>query len=122
MTTEEIIKLIIAGVIGFIAIKISLNFDLNKFLENRRQIKINQLKNICPHCKVTLNETTKAFTMESFFHTPVGTVNYYCSQCGLEVSSQHEIERIYEPIQQNPVLYIEKQKKFVKQAKKLKLL
>lgn len=98
---------------------IGFKFDINKFFEDRRKIKINQLKNICPHGNASSKGNELFF--ESFFSSPAGTAQWVCSQCGLVVNSESEINRIAEPVLKNPDLFIKKQKKFVKQAKKLKL-
>ena len=119
MNFTEIIILIIVVVLSVIAIRISFKFDLNKYLENRRKIKIDQLKNICPHGRIT-NITDKGIiTFESFFVSPIGTMDYACSQCNAIAGEEH-VNRINEQYKHNPSLVFEKQKKFIKKAKKLK--
>jgi hypothetical protein len=119
MTFIEILLSIIVLTLSIIAIKISFKFDINKFLENRRKIKINQLKNICPHGRFIVEDDKLKF--ESFFSSPYGTTVYICSQCGLVVNSESEVYRMIEPLINNPKLVLKKQKKYYKQAKKLKL-
>jgi hypothetical protein len=119
MTLLEIFGLIGAIVIGIIAVRISLTFDINQFLENRRQIKLNQLKNACPHLKIDVDGEN--IRVESFFSSPPGTITWGCSQCGLIVNSKQDIKRLQKPFLQNPNLYIEQMEKFNKLAKKLKL-
>jgi len=119
MNFIEILILIFAIALSIIAIRISFKFDINKFLENRRKIKLNQLKNICPHGTMKLEGDKLIFT--SFFQSPVGTLSYICDQCGLIVASQTEANRITKQFLHNPDLFIKRQKKFVKKAKKLKL-
>jgi len=115
MEFYEILILIIAGVI---AIRFTFKFDLNKHLENSRKIKINQLKNICPHGRnIKIGE---GFGFEPFFVSPIGTMDYICSQCNAVVGEE-QINRINERYKENPFLVFEKQKKFTKRAKKLKL-
>lgn len=119
MDFPQIIILIIVIVVSIIAIRISFKFDLNKYLENRRKIKIGQLKNICPHGRITkLNDN---FAFESFFVSPVGTMDYICSQCNAVVGKEH-VNRINESYMKNPTLVFERQKKFIKKMKKLKLI
>lgn len=119
MNFSQVIILIIIIVISVIAIRISFKFDLNKYLENRRKIKINQLKNICPHGRIV--EIGEKFGFESFFVSPVGTMDYICSQCNAIVGKEH-LNRINEGYKKNPSLVFKKQKKFTKRAKKLKIL
>jgi len=54
MNFTEILLLIIALALSIIVIRISFNLNINNFLENRRKIKLNQLKNICPHGNMNL--------------------------------------------------------------------
>jgi DNA-directed RNA polymerase subunit RPC12/RpoP len=117
MTFLEILLLII---IGAVAIRFSFKFDLNKFLENQRKIKLNQLKNICPHLQIFPKENN--IIIESYFSSPFGTTKYICSQCGCIVESEEEVNRLQEPYKQNPRLYLNRQKEFIKNAKKLKLI
>lgn len=115
---SQVIILVIIIVISIIAIRISFKFDLNKYLENRRKIKIDQLKNICPHGRIV--KIGGKFGFESFFVSPVGTMDYICSQCNAIVGEEH-LNRINETYKENPSLVFKKQKKFTKRVKKLKI-
>jgi len=121
MILTEIIVLIIAVVVSIIAIRISFKFDLNKYFEDRRKIKIDQLRNICPHGRIANITDKGVITFESFFVSPVGTMDYICSQCNAIVGKEH-MNRINERYKENPAIVLEKQKKFAKQMKKLKLV
>jgi hypothetical protein len=110
--------LIIAGAI---AVRFTLKFDLNRYLENRRKIKLAQLKNICPHGRI-IDIKGNQIKFESLFSSPVGTLKWVCSQCGCIVDHEDDINRINESYKKNPSLVLEKQKKFIKEAKKLKIL
>ena len=118
MEFYQILILIIAGAI---AIRFTFKFDLNKYLENRRKIKIDQLKNICPHGRIVSITDDGKVTFESFFVSPVGTMDYICSQCNAVVGEE-QVNRINERYKQNPSLVLEKQKKFTKKAKRLKII
>lgn len=66
MTFLGILILIFAIALSIIAIRISFKFDINKFLENRRKIKMDQLKNICPHGRI-IDVTGNEMKFESLF-------------------------------------------------------
>ena len=102
-----------------IIIRIAVKFDLNRYLEEQRKIKIAQLKNICSHINYRYEIKDKGLVFEHLFSSPVGTLQWSCSRCGLIVNSEEEVNRIVESF--NPKDYIRKSKKFYKQAKKLKL-
>ena len=112
-------QILILIIIGAVAVRISFKFDLNKYFKDRRKIKIRQLKNICPHGRITKVDGNFAF--ESFFISPVGTMDYICSQCNAVVGKEH-VNRVNESYIENPTLVFEKQKKFIKKMKKLKIV
>ncbi|MCH7568743.1 MAG: hypothetical protein IIA87_04955 [Nanoarchaeota archaeon] len=118
MNFSQIIILIVGIAISIIAIRISFKFDLNKHLENRRKIRIDQLKNICPHGRIT--KVNKKFGFEPYFVSPIGTMDYICSQCNA-VLGEEDVNRINEIYLKNPELVLRKHKEFIKKAKKLKI-
>jgi|SRR3990167_702615 len=117
MTFLEILILII---VGAFAIRFSFKFDLNRFIENRRKIQDEQLKNLCPHGRIT-GVSGNQIGFESFFSSPPGTIKWICSQCGCIVGHEDEVNRINEGYSKNPSIILEKQKAFIKKAKKLKI-
>ena len=118
MTFLEILILII---IGAFAIRFSFKFDLNKFLENRRKIKLDQLKNICPHGRI-IDIKGNQISFESLFSSPMGTHKWICSQCGCIVDHEDDVNRINEKYSKNPSMILDKQKRFIKEAKRLKIV
>jgi len=121
MNLYEIIILILVIVLSIIAIRISFKFDLNKYLENRRKIKLDQLKNNCPHGRI-IDINSNQIRFESFFSSPMGTPKWICSQCGCIVDHEDDVNRINEGYNKNPSKILEKQKRFFKEAKKLKIV
>ena len=121
MTFLEILILIFAIALSIIAIRISLKFDINKFLENRRKIKLDQLKNICPHGRI-IDIKGNQISFESLFSSPMGTPKWICSQCGCTVDHEDDVNRINEKYSKNPSMILDKQKRFIKEAKKLKIV
>jgi hypothetical protein len=117
MNFYETLALII---ISAIAIRFTFKFDLNRYLENRRKIKVDQLKNICPHGRI-IDITGNQIKFESFFSSPVGTLKWVCSRCGCIVDHEDDVNRLSEGYKHNPSLILDKQKKFVKQSRKLKI-
>ena len=116
----QILLIILLIVFGAIVIRLSFNFDINRCLESRRKIKIEQLKNICPHCNIAYVGGNN-FSYESFFSSRPGTINWRCSQCDLIVGSKEDVDSLMEPLQKDPTLFLERKKRFVKMARKLKL-
>lgn len=117
MEFYQILILIIAGAI---AVRFTFKFDLNRYLENRRKIKLNQLKNICPHGSFI--KKGDKFAFESFFSSPIGTSKYICSQCGAVIDSEEDAIKNSEFYLENHELFFKKQKWFIKKAKRLKIV
>ncbi len=116
----EFWQILILIIVGAIAIRFTFKFDLNRYLENRRKIKIDQLKNICPHCKIEFvgNNQVK---VESYFHSPMGTTKYICSRCNRVVESEEDAKRMAENYAKDPKIFLKNEKRFVKAVKRLGL-
>ena len=105
---NEILKTIFANfwaVIGFltfivisvVAIRISINFNLNEFLRDRRQNYIRKARNACPHMELNVldkNSGDKKFNVQirSWFVSPIGSFQYQCQRCGLILDNIDEID------------------------------
>lgn len=90
MVFVRILILIFVIALSIIVIRISFKFDLNKYLESRRKIKLEQLRNICPYLRISPHEGN-TFLFESYFSSPFGTTRYVCSQCGCVVESEEDV-------------------------------
>jgi len=121
MTLIELLLIILIIILSFIVIKISLQFDINLYLRDRREIKKNQLKSICPHTRI-IDIQGKQIHMQSLFSSPVGTRHFICNQCGLVVDSDELANELIARYAKDPMKLMEKQRKFIKSAKKLKII
>lgn len=110
--------LIIASAVAF---RFAIRFDLNRYLENRRRIKLDQLKNICPHCKIEILDKNQV-KVESYFSSPIGTSNWICSRCHQVVESEDKVNKISEYHAKHPDVFLEKENRFQKKVKKLGLI
>lgn len=134
---NEILKTIFANfwaVIGFlaftvvsiVAIRISINFNLNEFLRDRRQNYIRKARNVCPHMELSVldnNSKDKEFDIQirSWFVSPAGSLQYQCQRCGLITSDvdQNDLKKRGQYFIDNPDEYkktIDKYKKYLKKA------
>jgi hypothetical protein len=117
MNFLQILILIIAGAV---AIRFTFKFDLNKYLENRRKIKIDRLKNICTHCKIEFVDKNK-LKVESYFYTDFGDPNYICRRCGCVVPFEENATKFCENYAKDPKKWLENEKRFIKEMKRLGL-
>ncbi len=83
----KIILVILSVILSVIAIKITLTFDLNAYLQQRRQAKkemlIKKAQYYCPHINIISIEQWKIVVRSSFISFP-GTIMWVCPNCGLQ--------------------------------------
>ena len=78
--TQLIISLLVL-IVGTIAVKISFNFDINKYLKEKQGRYSAKCKNACVHFEFV--PQGDSILVNSFFVSPPGTLNYICQRCGL---------------------------------------
>lgn len=118
MEFHQLIVLIIVIVGSVIAIKLTITFDINKYLENRQQARYQKIKNSCPHFAMIPLNNNKV-EIRSLFVSPPGTVQHQCRKCGLVTYldiQQHERQADY--YLNNLDEYTKANKKFNKLLKK----
>lgn len=117
----QLIVLVITIVIGTIAVRISLSFDINKYQENKHNKQLNKLKNICTHHSlVSLGDS---HGMQSLLVSPPGTLQWQCQRCGgAKYFVDGEIEQMTEYYANNIDEYQKREKRFRKLAKKMNLV
>lgn len=115
--TQFLISLIIL-IIGTIAIKITFNFDINKYMESRQEKYSAKCKNACLHFEFVKKDD--GIEVHSFFVSPSGTLNYICQRCGLIRLhlDREEQERTANYYIKNVKKYNQQNKKFQKLVKK----
>jgi hypothetical protein len=118
----QLIGAILVLAISAIAVKITFNFDLNKYLERKDKRLDRKIKNACTHMHMELigsAEGNKAqYSFQSLFESPPGTHQWQCQRCGLIRNHDNDYERRAEYYAQNPDEYIKMNKKFQKLLKK----
>ena len=105
------------AVLSIVAIKIGFNFDINKYLETRRERQKEQLRILCPHVEVSEANGGLLFTPTTI--SPPGTHQWICEKCGLVVTSSGVFDRATERYKKNPQLLLRDENLFQKHAKKL---
>jgi len=81
LTFTQLIVSLLVLIIGTIAVKVTFNFDINKYLKTRQERYSAKCKNACTHFEFV--PTDDAIVVRSFFVSPSGTLNYICQRCGL---------------------------------------
>lgn len=117
---NQLIVLIVVIVFSVIAIKLTITFDLNRYLEDRKKMNMNRLRNACTHHQVV--SLGEQHSLQSLFISPPGTVQWQCQQCGAaKYFSDGELERMTQYYLDNFEEFVKQQKKFQKLMKKNKL-
>lgn len=118
ITFTQVILTIIAVALSIIAIKITFSFDINKYLEGKKEDIKNQIKNHCTHMYV--KDIDWNIGLQSSFISPSGTNNYICQRCWLwryHLDGNEERTRM-EGLIKNPEEYKKQEKRFEKLLKK----
>ena len=80
ITFFQLLTLIVVAVFGVIAIKVAINFDINRWQENRQKRLREKFMIMCPHVEVGRDEGK--IIVVSAFITPSGTAAFQCELCG----------------------------------------
>ena len=123
LTFNQIMVTIIVASISIMAVKISFSFDINKFLEARKERLRQKIKNYCPHMVVKKTKEGKIGIRSSFI-SPYGTTDFQCEICGLIRSYVDEEEEKVRAkyFLEHPEEYFKQEKAFNKILKKMGFL
>ena len=78
----ELLFLIAALVAAVVVVKFTVTFDLNRFLDGRRERYAQRLINACPH--VVVRMAGSQIALQSQMVSPPGTLMHICQRCGLQ--------------------------------------
>ena len=99
------------------AVRGSIKFDVNVWLNDRRKRIKDNLKAMCPHVRPFVEDGINK--MQSTFISPPGTAAWQCQRCGRVTYDTEEIELNCKYWAENPDDLAERNKKMEKLAKKL---
>ena len=108
---------VVSFLLTAVAVRIGLNFDLNKYLETRREHQKEKLRILCPHAQI-VEKNGEPFVIPTF-ETPSGTHNWICQRCGMESLGSGPFDIKMESYRRNPKLILLAEKQFQKFAKKV---
>lgn len=119
LTFSQFVLSLFLLVFGAIAIKVSLNFDINEYLKERQKRYRTKIQNACLHFEF-FKDQDGSVNGKSFFISPSGTLNYICQRCGTVRMhlDQDEIRRIGDYYAKNLNEYKKKNDRFYKLLKK----
>ena len=110
---------IATAILAITAVKIAISFDLNRWLEQRREWQTQRLKALCPHVTLELADDGKGFWIRPLMLSPPGTMMWVCERCGLKAHSEDLIEALMRQYNKEGMeALIKRERKFQKYAKK----
>ena len=87
-STWEIVVVVVAIAVAFIAVRLSVSFDVNKWLKSRRERDEERLRLLCPHSRIV--RIDDEYAVESYFYPLPGIMGVLgCSQCGQQIANPH---------------------------------
>ena len=110
----EVVIVILLILIGVVAVKIGISFDINAWNKERLKHKKDKLQILCPHTEITPNLEVK-----SLFYSPSGTTSWICSKCQLQTFDSRVPEQLVKYYAENPDVYLEQLKKFDRLFRKI---
>ncbi|MCY4580695.1 MAG: hypothetical protein OXD31_16830 [Chloroflexi bacterium] len=78
-STFDWILILLVLAATMIAIKGTVRFDVNEWLKQRREVKEERLRRLCPH---VLMKDEGRLVLESAYFSPFGTTAWQCQVCG----------------------------------------
>lgn len=118
LTFVQFITSLLVVIGGAIAIKVTFNFDINKYLKDRQERYHSKCKNACLHFEFVPKDGQ--IEVHSFFVSPSGTSSYICQRCGLVRLhlDQAALQRAVDYYGKNIKEYNKQNRKFRKLLKK----
>lgn len=118
MDFNQLIILILTFIFGIVVVKFTVSFDLNKYLESRKETIRKKLMNACPHVELT-PYGKKQIAVKCLFVSPPGTIQWQCQRCGIvRYLNDEDVKQLETYYVNNIREYNMKTKKFQKLLKK----
>lgn len=102
--------------------KVGVTFDLRKWLKDRREEKHDLLPLLCPHALLEKTDDGR-IVVTSLVVSPPGRYDAFCRRCGAHfIGGLEESRDLMKRWAANPKLLAEREKKFLKQCKRLRIV
>ena len=114
-----VITLVVVIVVALIAVlRLGVRFDVNMFLEGRKQRHLLLARSCCTH--MSLEPCEGGVEVRSLWYSPSGTLDWVCSRCGMVTHvppDNEQTARQAEHYASNPDEYAKRMKEFAKHAR-----
>ena len=116
MGYSELAIVALAVILAVFAVKIGVSFDLNQFLRDRKEHRLNRLRALCPHAEGRVFDNK--LHIRSLMMSPDGTEKYVCAKCGFVTLGTYLSDANMERFTKDPKLLLDQEKRYGKYAKK----
>ena len=118
----QVILAIFAVFASMAVFKVGIMFDLRKWLKDRREEKRDLLPLLCPHALLEKTDDDR-IVVTSLVVSPPGRLDAFCRRCGAHfIGGLEESRDLMKRWAKNPKLLSEREKKFLRQCKRLGIL
>ena len=94
-----------------VAIRGSVKFDVNQWLNDRREKYRKNYDFLCPHAYSFIDPDSGKVGIRSLFTSPSGTTSWICESCGCVVYTEESVMHILQSWLSNPKGLLEVEKK-----------
>ena len=107
----------LTGMLTAGACVIAFKFDINRWMEHRREVREKQLRALCPHLEISVDDDK--LSGKSLFVSPPGTMAWTCQKCGVQTHSEDQVRDMAKFWLQQTDKYFERLRKIKKISRKL---
>ena len=124
IASENGILLAILGVLGIAVgvVSLTIRFDFNKWQERRDEARQQKWQALCTHTSLNYDSASDKMSAESYFYSPMMSPYWICNRCGTQTLDSRVPEEILKYWSRDPEGWIEREKRFDKQSRKMGLI
>ena len=109
-------------VLAGLSVKVAWTFNVNEWMKTRHERRKERLQVLCPHTWLSLRENPETgkpdWYIQSLVHSAPGTIEGWCSQCGMRFNDWTESRRFSEQYGNDPKYWKKRQMKYQKAARR----
>ena len=110
-------------VLAALSVKLAWTFNVNEWMKTRHERRKERLKVLCPHTLLSVRTNPETgepdLHIQSLVHSAFGTIEGWCSQCGMRFNDWTESRRFAEHYGNDPEYWKKRQLKYQKSAKRV---
>ena len=113
---QWIVGTVVAVLTLVLTIKLAASFDINRWLEKRRERAKERVKILCPHALLERADDG-TFNLVSLFQLQTLTT-WVCGRCQLRTNDSEMVRRLMQEFAKDPDMFVKREKLYQKHVKK----